>query len=307
MESGIYSITNTKNSKIYIGSTNNFKRRKRQHFRDLKQNKHDNPHLQASYNKYGKEFFKFDIVEYVENLIERELFYIEKYNSVNNNYGYNINLPKKSDVISSRLSIKTFVLDTVSQEVNEFDSREKVAIHFDILPRVVSNYISVNKLFKRRYLFLNEYPSVEYINNKSKTYYNIYSINKNELIQFDTLTKCANYFNTDITHLNNVLKRDFPIYKNTYFILEKDYNSKINYVEILQNFIAGKKERKKRKESYKPRVIKKLYATNLSNNETVGYESLNKFIELNPEFKYKGIEKVLYGERNHYKGFSFSR
>jgi|LakMenEpi03Aug12_release.lakeMendotaPanAssembly.Ray.scaffolds.fasta_scaffold253559_4 hypothetical protein len=55
-KSGIYQIRNTRNGKIYIGSTDNFKRRKREHFANLKLNKHDNIILQRAYNKNKNEF-----------------------------------------------------------------------------------------------------------------------------------------------------------------------------------------------------------------------------------------------------------
>lgn len=77
----IYKIINTKNYKIYIGSSVNYKNRKQEHFRDLFLKKHHSIALQRAYNKYGKEFFKFKIIEYVENkqnIIKREQFYIDK-------------------------------------------------------------------------------------------------------------------------------------------------------------------------------------------------------------------------------------
>ena len=62
MLSGIYKITNKVNGKFYIGSANNLKRRKWEHFCNLKHNKHCNKKLQYSYNKYSKENFKFEIL-----------------------------------------------------------------------------------------------------------------------------------------------------------------------------------------------------------------------------------------------------
>lgn len=59
MDSGVYKIQNTQNFKVYIGSTYNFKDRFRRHKQALANNKHCNKHLQASYNKYGKESFIF--------------------------------------------------------------------------------------------------------------------------------------------------------------------------------------------------------------------------------------------------------
>jgi group I intron endonuclease len=59
---GIYSITNTINDKLYIGSSVNIRARFNRHLSDLRLNRHENKHLQNSYNKYGEECFKFDIV-----------------------------------------------------------------------------------------------------------------------------------------------------------------------------------------------------------------------------------------------------
>lgn len=66
MNSGIYIIRNLANDKVYIGKSKNIKQRKNTHFSALKLNKHNNQHLQNSYNKYGKNNFEFDVLEYCE-------------------------------------------------------------------------------------------------------------------------------------------------------------------------------------------------------------------------------------------------
>ncbi len=63
--SGIYSITNTTNGKIYYGSAKKFQRRWFVHKNDLIHGKHANQHLQKAWNKYGSSSFRFDIVEEV--------------------------------------------------------------------------------------------------------------------------------------------------------------------------------------------------------------------------------------------------
>jgi group I intron endonuclease len=59
----IYRITNMANGKFYIGSAESFARREWQHKYALRRNEHKNPHLQASWNKYGEEMFVFEVVE----------------------------------------------------------------------------------------------------------------------------------------------------------------------------------------------------------------------------------------------------
>lgn len=88
---GIYSITNTVNSKKYIGQSVDVKRRLRNHKWALKHNKHINDHLQKSFNKYGENCFVFDIICECdeEKLDEMERFYIAYYDCMNPNHGYN--------------------------------------------------------------------------------------------------------------------------------------------------------------------------------------------------------------------------
>lgn len=84
--SGVYKILNKINGKFYIGSSTRLNRRNREHFRLLKSGIHGNSYLQYSYNKYGRENFVYEIIEYCNNdkCIEREQYYIDlltpKYN-----------------------------------------------------------------------------------------------------------------------------------------------------------------------------------------------------------------------------------
>lgn len=89
---GIYKITNIITNKVYIGSSKNIYSRWNKHIYDLKNNKHHSTHLQRSWNYYGNENFKFEIIEECtsDKLIEREQFYIDFYNSSDPNCGYNV-------------------------------------------------------------------------------------------------------------------------------------------------------------------------------------------------------------------------
>lgn len=79
-ESGIYKITNTKTGRAYIGSSVNITSRLAHHFNELSKGIHHCSYLQNSYNKWGKDAFDADVIEYVDDikiLLEREQFYID--------------------------------------------------------------------------------------------------------------------------------------------------------------------------------------------------------------------------------------
>lgn len=89
--SGIYCITNLENNKKYYGQALNVERRLNTHKWELMGNYHHNAHLQNSWNKYGKDAFKFDLVvackvKYLDRL---ERLYIRVNNTMNNEFGYN--------------------------------------------------------------------------------------------------------------------------------------------------------------------------------------------------------------------------
>ena len=90
---GIYKITNLNDGKVYIGKSEDLKRRIKTHKLLLKRNKHFNYHLQNAYNKYGEKFFQFDVIHEAnddEDLNILETHYIKQYNAFNQDYGYNM-------------------------------------------------------------------------------------------------------------------------------------------------------------------------------------------------------------------------
>jgi hypothetical protein len=92
---GIYLIKNRLDNRVYIGSSNNIERRFRRHRTELKTGRHSNPFLSKAYQKYGKDAFDFIIIELCKqvNLIQRELYFIAKYRSLDPLFGYNLKSP----------------------------------------------------------------------------------------------------------------------------------------------------------------------------------------------------------------------
>ncbi len=79
MKSGIYEIINLANNKFYIGSAVDMFHRWQTHEWRLNQGTHGNKHLQAAFDKYGYENFKFKVLEYCEKdqLAKLEQFWID--------------------------------------------------------------------------------------------------------------------------------------------------------------------------------------------------------------------------------------
>lgn len=88
---GIYTITCTANGRVYVGSAIEIHNRFRKHIRTLNEGTHHNIHLMRAWEKYGKEAFKFELVESVSDvslLREREQWWIDHLDVANS--GFNI-------------------------------------------------------------------------------------------------------------------------------------------------------------------------------------------------------------------------
>tara|TARA_R110000823_G_scaffold157461_1_gene288188 strand:+ start:274 stop:837 length:564 start_codon:yes stop_codon:yes gene_type:complete len=59
----VYQIVNSVNNKIYIGETTRGELRWNEHLKSLRGNYHTNPKLQADFDKFGEEVFKWSIIE----------------------------------------------------------------------------------------------------------------------------------------------------------------------------------------------------------------------------------------------------
>lgn len=92
---GIYCIENIINNKKYIGKAIDIYNRIASHIYALKvKSKDENRYLISAWHKYGRENFKYWVVEYLsvdeELLKARELYWIEYYNTTDRDSGYNL-------------------------------------------------------------------------------------------------------------------------------------------------------------------------------------------------------------------------
>ena len=83
----IYKHTNKINNKVYIGQTNNYKKR------CTPGNYASSPYFYHAIQKYGWDNFQHQILKQnltAEQANKQEIFYIQYYHATDNNYGYNI-------------------------------------------------------------------------------------------------------------------------------------------------------------------------------------------------------------------------
>lgn len=88
----IYSLECIVTNKIYIGQTQDFNRRKREHLSKLNRNIHSNKNLQDDWNKYSPEKFKWSILEEIEDdevRLFKETYYMNLYGGINSSSIYN--------------------------------------------------------------------------------------------------------------------------------------------------------------------------------------------------------------------------
>ena len=168
----VYIIINLINGKKYIGSTNNFSRRKGEHLWMLTNNKHKNPHLQAAINKYNIENFVFNILEKVENTSElyiREQFYLDKYKTYDKSIGYNI--CKNAATPNTEKNKKQVTqYDFEGNKIKTFNSLAEVARNLNCNYSAISNAAKGKSKSSQNYIWIFDFEySIELLNNKLET------------------------------------------------------------------------------------------------------------------------------------------
>lgn len=106
MISGIYTLTNQINGKIYVGQSVDIERRFKRHKRELFQNKHSNLHLQRAYN-LGQQFdYKIELNCEKQDLAFYEIWYIASYDTQNTDKGYNMGMGGTTPMLGKHFSIE---------------------------------------------------------------------------------------------------------------------------------------------------------------------------------------------------------
>ncbi len=110
---GVYSIVNTANGKLYVGSSRTLGRRLYEHRRQLRAGTHKNRHLQSAWAAHGEGAFKFRPLAFIADVaemldMEREL--IHRLNAADRTSGYNISIEPSNNQLGLKRSPETCAL-----------------------------------------------------------------------------------------------------------------------------------------------------------------------------------------------------
>lgn len=158
---GIYCIRNIVNNKVYIGKSKNIYNRIIQHKYYLKMRSVDeNRYLINAWYKYGNENFEYFVLEYLEederNVAERELFWMNAYDSLNSEKGYNLRSDSNSKMIVHN-STRKLISERVGKEWKEGKRQnhsQKLSDNWKLTPernKIQSQIMSKN-LTKYKYI-----------------------------------------------------------------------------------------------------------------------------------------------------------
>ena len=193
-KSGIYSIICTINGKQYIGCSSNIYSRINYHKSILnrKNLKQDNSYLIEDWHKYGADNFDYIVLEYTaEDLKDKECYYIELFDTINRDKGYNLRRDdSKKGMIPleetkkkySEAQIKRFSDINERIKIGEMSSKfwkenpEKKNIMADKVSKSLTKYII--KQFTKDGKLVKEWNRVKDIIKENPTYkvHNIYAV-----------------------------------------------------------------------------------------------------------------------------------
>ena len=143
----IYIIKNSINNKVYIGQTTlSMEDRWKTHLKPSVSKQRGSYKIYNAMNKYGKENFYCELLEEnipVEELNDREIYYIEKYNSFEN--GYNSTKGGDGRFINKEYDIKNII----SQYESGFTTTE-IAKQYDVCGTTISRILHANNIELRK-------------------------------------------------------------------------------------------------------------------------------------------------------------
>ena len=226
---GIYQVV--VNGKSYVGSTLDFKRREYQHRTWLENNVHDNPELQAEFNKTHK--MDFEILEEINDadgclLIEREKYYIQKLGNV-----YNRCAPTQNRCVKP-----VYQFDLDGKFISEYSSVHAAARILGISVSNIMHAAQENEKFTRTAggYFWRYSKNISFKKDRRESEIHVYDIEGNYVISYVTYKDCAKAFGinnrrSDSGIIQRILRGKSCSYKGYRFSRNKV--KKLNNQELL--------------------------------------------------------------------------
>ncbi|MGL5710443.1 MAG: GIY-YIG nuclease family protein [Cetobacterium sp.] len=199
----IYKITNLINNKIYIGlTTKTIEERFKNHIYSHKLERHSHIKLYKAFKKYNIENFKVEKIDEAKNincLNKKEIFWISKYNTTNDEIGYNMcNGGEATLGRKCRKETKEKISEKAKERfLNGFEYHNESSIEgYDENGTVVARFKSIAEA--SRYLNIAESGIRKSMKNNTKAKkYNwrkIEKINENEIINIDLNKKIYKFY-----------------------------------------------------------------------------------------------------------------
>jgi len=133
MQPVIYGIKNLINKKVYVGKSTNIKLRKKTHENSFIRKQAVNIHLQRAVDKYGIENFEFLILEEVtlDNINEKEQYWINYFNSFDEKYGYNKTMGGEGGNLTLETKFKISQTSPNRKVIYQFNSKKELIKKWD--------------------------------------------------------------------------------------------------------------------------------------------------------------------------------
>lgn len=312
IRTGIYSITNQENNKKYVGKSISIFNRFYQHKTRLRRKEHPNNYLQHAWDKYGEKNFVFEILEEcsIEQLQEREIYWINFYQTLYTDKGYNLVDENKSTTIEegkNKSRKQVCKIDSTNQIVQTWESVYLAAKDLEVdIKRMYAIMFGSNsgngkvRLSHKGYIYMftenfeegKEYFSQEgKVKKKERTDYPdtagaiIVVNNENFILQrFENTTEAATYFNLTKEQMNNRLTEGRKIDGN--LVIRE------SYFDSSKDYFPSPKEREAPTKS----II------NIETGEVYVFTSYKK-VEEQLGLKSNKLYDVIKGNKNSYKGW----
>ena len=148
--SGVYIIRNSKDVRVYIGSSKNIIKRFGDHMSALLRNKHINPEMQKTYDEFGMSSFTLDILEIctdISKLYDVEQKYLDEYSE---KPLYNRSRTSKG-CSTTDTSVSVYLLTLDGAIYGKYPSSAAIARSFNVLRGINYSAINTESIFLRKF------------------------------------------------------------------------------------------------------------------------------------------------------------